>query len=332
MPSPNWLARERYRLMRKHGVPYKIAECSHTSTQRFVDAMKGVGQDANKWPHLLRPPKGNRSQPSQRPAAVLMRQNRAKLRAAGMTDARKLDHWSRNQPATDYALRAIAAGRLATLPERPGLLRPPKRLPDPPAPKRALLMTPGAIRERARYYARKARRVAQSAAVTTAVLLLLCINGWGCGFPEPPSHYVIDSSFRDENPEIADQKLEVIRAAFDGWCDAVGYCPEEALWSDRGRVMLVDDLPEDEYTVEHCPEGRECKTSAHNVGGDNVIVARDRVRVDELDALWVVIAHEIGHYCTDHTKIGLMAPAQDEPIVQIDETAIRAWERGCNWR
>lgn len=160
--------------------------------------------------------------------------------------------------------------------------------------------------------------------IAFAAVLALSINGWGCAeWPnDPPDFFVIDSEF----PE---PQREVIRAAFDAWCDAEGYCPEEALWADRGRVMLVDDLPEGDHARRNCPEGRTCLTSGTNKGGDNVVIARERARSEDLSALWVVVAHEIGHYCTDHTDKGLMAATQGEPVFEIDETARRAWRAGC---
>lgn len=156
----------------------------------------------------------------------------------------------------------------------------------------------------------------------TAILLALSLVC--CGWPnDPPDFFVIDSEFPEE-------QHEAIRAAFDGWCEAVGYCPTEALWADRGRVMLVDDLPEDDYTRRHCPEGRTCQTNATNSGGDNVKVARQRVLPDDMASLWYTVAHEIGHYCTEHTKAGLMAAvgADDREYV-IDDVAVAAWRSGC---
>lgn len=158
--------------------------------------------------------------------------------------------------------------------------------------------------------------------VAFAVVLGLCINGWGCGWPPPPGHYSIDSEFQPA-------ERETIRAVYDSWCDKVGYCPAETLWAERGRVALVDDLEEDEQTQEDCPEGITCMTSGGNTG-DVIMVARNRSRPDDLALLWVIVAHEVGHYCQEHQKSGLMAAAQmfDAPA-EIDQVAIDGWFDGC---
>ncbi len=367
MASNLALLRERYAVMKAHGVPTEVRQVSHTSAIRFDRAMRDAGADPDLFPHLLNTSKSYRSEYSPDPFAIMRRENRAKLKEGGMEPAR-LDHWSRNEAATQFALRAIAAGRLDELPARPGLMHAKtvaarRELESRPTQPRKPSTSPRANATRARYgklrdagldVARSNRwcrgqaafqyalafcssgRVAElphtpgmvrtaikDGAMALIAVLLLCINGWGCGWPnDPPAYYAIDSEFPEE-------QRETIRAAYDAWCEAEGYCPQEAIWADRGRVMLIDDLPENEYTEKHCPPGRECTTSGHNTGGDNVVVARNRARGDDLGALWVVVAHEIGHYCTEHTKTGLMAAAQDEPILEIDQVAIRAWERGC---
>lgn len=139
-------------------------------------------------------------------------------------------------------------------------------------------------------------------------LFLLC----ACG-ATPPEFFSIDPAF---SPEQA----ETIRSAVSSWCEAVGYCPEERA-APRGRFIAVDSLPE----VFDCPEGSVCKRTGHN-DGDNVrLVPRD-----DLSALWLVAAHEFGHYCAEHTAFGLMA-ARHSPgdALTIDAEAIAAWKEGC---
>lgn len=145
-----------------------------------------------------------------------------------------------------------------------------------------------------------------------------------CGAPEPPRFISIDSEFSE--PE-----RETIRDAVDAWCQSdAHWCPEEIVGRvERGRFELVDDLPEDGYTLKVCPADKTCTTSGHN-DGDNVRVARNRPSLG-LDALWLIAAHESGHFCKDgHTKTGLMAAAhKPADVLEVDETAVRAWKDGC---
>lgn len=146
-----------------------------------------------------------------------------------------------------------------------------------------------------------------------------------CGAPEPPRYVSIDIEF-----SVAER--ETIRATIDDWCGAVGWCPEERVgWTERGRFLLVDDLPETDFTERVCPPTATCKTSGHN-DGDNVVIARNRPRADSLDALWMVAAHEIGHYCLPgkHTDNGLMAAAHvPADVLEVDAEAVSAWREGC---
>ena len=154
-------------------------------------------------------------------------------------------------------------------------------------------------------------------------LLLGCALAFGCAAPEPPRYFSVDSDF-------GEGERETIHATVDAWCDAVGWCPEEALWSDRGRVMLVDHLPHDEETRSACPDGLTCGVFGRN-DGDVVRIARDRIEPDNMAVLFVITAHEIGHFCTEHTTAGLMAAVQthaSEPV--IDAEAAEAWRSGCH--
>lgn len=151
-------------------------------------------------------------------------------------------------------------------------------------------------------------------------LTLLCINGWGCASQPPPDHVSIQ-------PGFSEAETTVIRSALDAWCEAVGWCPPDAIWVDRGRIELVDHIDQGD-APKLCSPGKTCQVSAEN-DGDNVNVLRDR-HVRDLDTLWIEVAHEIGHYCTGHTATGLMSAVHDdgEPLV-IDDVAIAAWRAGC---
>lgn len=142
----------------------------------------------------------------------------------------------------------------------------------------------------------------------------------GCGTPPPPDHVSIQ-------PGFSESETTVIRSALDAWCDAVGWCPSDAIWVDRGRIELVDHIDQGD-APKLCSTGKTCQVSAEN-DGDNVNVLRDR-HVRDLDTLWIEVAHEIGHYCTGHTATGLMAAVHDagEPLV-IDDVAVAAWRAGC---
>lgn len=142
----------------------------------------------------------------------------------------------------------------------------------------------------------------------------------GCAAQEPPAYYSVDSEF-------SEAEAGVIDAAIADWCEAVGWCPEKALWSERGRFELVDDLPEGRLAA--CPEGRVCEVAGNN-DGDVVRVARQRPAQDDLSAFWMVVAHEIGHFCTEHTERGLMAAYHEvDDALEIDPESVRAWHAGC---
>jgi hypothetical protein len=150
-------------------------------------------------------------------------------------------------------------------------------------------------------------------------LLLLCVNGWGCA-QSPPEHFSID-------PDFSEQERAVILDVLASWCDAAGYCPTEATWSERGRFELVDKLSQ--KGMGKCPEGTTCVVPARN-RNDNVLVARVRPSTEDLDLFWTEMAHEVGHYCTEHTASGLMKDyhEQGEPLV-VDAVAVAAWHDGC---
>lgn len=145
------------------------------------------------------------------------------------------------------------------------------------------------------------------------VYLLIAVLLMACGGPGAPDTISISSEFSDE-------EQAAIRGAVGDWCDAVGWCPEETRWTERGRIYLVDGFSPD------APEG----AAAYN-DLTNIEVRRDRERWS-LDFLWVLVAHEIGHYCTGHLDSGLMraklhTSSQPEPI---DDHAVDAWREGCH--
>lgn len=157
----------------------------------------------------------------------------------------------------------------------------------------------------------------------TRLLVAAALALVACGAPEPPRYISIDSEF-------SEAERETIRAAVYDWCASdARWCPEEIGWAERGRFELVDDLPEDDYTRRVCPADKTCTTSGHN-DGDNVRIARNRPSLG-LDALWLIAAHEAGHFCKDgHTKHGLMAAAhKPADVLEVDDEAVRAWKAGC---
>lgn len=153
--------------------------------------------------------------------------------------------------------------------------------------------------------------------VFVLVLLLLCVNGWGCASAPPPEHFSVDSDF-------SESEAAVVRDVMSAWCDAVAYCPDEVLQAERGAVNLVADLDDRGMAAGDV----EREVVARN-SGDAIRVAANR-KYDSLQVLWVSVAHEVGHYCTEHTASGLMGALQmtDAPL-EIDKVAIDAWHAGC---
>lgn len=160
------------------------------------------------------------------------------------------------------------------------------------------------------------------------LLLALCLLA-ACGPRVPPARVVISDEFSTD-------ERTVIEDAVEGWCEASGgqWCPEIALWADRGRIDLVDDLPEDSEAARNCPEGFECVVNANN-DGDNIRVARNRNATAPV-RFWRTIVHELGHYCTEHTDRGLMSPTngygeEDAEALAIDAESLAAWREGCGF-
>ncbi len=127
---------------------------------------------------------------------------------------------------------------------------------------------------------------------------------------------------------FSEGERETLRAAVAAWCDEGAWCPTEALWTERGRFELVDTLKTDVMAA--CPETRTCVISGRN-NGDRIAIARDRPSPDDLGVLFTIAAHEIGHFCTEHTDEGLMAAFQeaDAGALTVDAEAVRAWHAGC---
>lgn len=358
MASKNELLKKRWDVLRALGLPGWMCREARTSARRFTEALKLAGKDASQHPELLNTFKGTRATYSCAKDAVESRERRRQLKAAGM-DWVRVDAWSRSRSATEYALRAIREGRGDALPERPALVRKfsTSRRAQLQRQWRAQLKAAGLDVRRADTWSRteantqyalraaaagradklperpglmraalKAAKLARDGIVTAAVLVLLCLNGWGCSafVTDPPEFFVISDEF-------SESERDTIRDVFAAWCDAADYCPTEAIWADRGRVILVDDLPEDGYTRRHCPEGRTCTTNGVNVGGKNIEIAANRVEPDSLGHLWVDVAHEVGHYCAlDHTDRGLMSPTRPDGMpLEIDSDAVEAWHSGC---
>lgn len=162
------------------------------------------------------------------------------------------------------------------------------------------------------------KRFSMEDLLVVLIMLVVVVNGWGCASQAPPEHFVIDSGF-------SEAEATVIRDAVGAWCDEAGYCPTEALDADRGRIELVPDLDD-----RGAAKGSDDAEVVARNNGDTIRVAANR-KYDSLEVLWVSVAHEIGHYCTEHTDDGLMAGFQtpDSPMV-IDAEAVKAFRAGCS--
>lgn len=155
-----------------------------------------------------------------------------------------------------------------------------------------------------------------------AIALLILLLGTACG-REAPRHFSVDDSF-------SEAEQETIRAAVAAWCDAAGWCPAETLWAENARFELVDHI-EDASDDPGCRSESGCMVGGRNKGDGRILVARDRPRADDLGLLWSIVAHEAGHFCTEHTDSGLMSAymAPDSGAMEIDSVAVDAWHAGC---
>lgn len=158
-------------------------------------------------------------------------------------------------------------------------------------------------------------------------LLLIALLALGCSANQPPPTYSVGVGFDDAH-------AEVIRDVMAAWCSRVGYCPTEVASTDWGNFSMVSGgfIPEDPGACKGEGEG-ECKVDAHNQDGARVQMWEESPRIEDLDYFWVIMAHEVGHYCIgDHTKTGLMR-AQHQPgddKMEIDDVAASAWMSGCS--
>lgn len=141
----------------------------------------------------------------------------------------------------------------------------------------------------------------------------------GCLWNEPPSYFSIDQTLKDSH-------AVVVEKAISDWCSVSGHCPERALWSERGRIIVDQSVTRKNVS---CDEGFECERVGRNYG-DNIFIAFDPSWISH--TLWVVIAHEWGHYCIDdHLPKGLMTREvlADNLPAAIDDSAASAWRKGC---
>lgn len=150
------------------------------------------------------------------------------------------------------------------------------------------------------------------------VVLAVLIFTVGCS-RQPPDSIYIDQKFTA-------QETAVIKDAIDSWCVAVGWCPTIQV-NAEALIRLVPKITgHNDYLQEACPSV-DCELIGWNDNPDIQISMR---AAKDLDRLWRVVAHEIGHYCADHTNQGLMYEAYEEnaPLI-IDHEATRAWRSGC---
>lgn len=149
--------------------------------------------------------------------------------------------------------------------------------------------------------------------------LTMCL---ACGPRLPPEYISIDRNF-------SNSEADTIRAAVGAWCDAVNWCPAEVSWSEKGRIDLVDSLGDASGSGD-CANPNGCRMSGYNYG-DTISIASDRPSKENMSFLWNIISHELGHFCAQHTDIGLMSPYihSQTAVLSIDSYAIESWYDGC---
>lgn len=136
----------------------------------------------------------------------------------------------------------------------------------------------------------------------------------GCAGVAPPDSVHIDPGFSED-------ERATIRDALGAWCDAVGWCPTEA--PDGAPIELVATLTPDDL---ECPRGA-CAVGGINTG-EGLQVAQDAQLT--LDRLWMIIAHEAGHFCNPrHAAHGLMAYYHEGAVLKVDSEAVALWHEGC---
>lgn len=140
-------------------------------------------------------------------------------------------------------------------------------------------------------------------------LLLLGLMACACGQDRPDTFSI--------GPGV---NVDVARDAFGAWCEAVGYCPAEVAWVDGapGSVQFERDW-------QHSADD-----NGYNEGERIVLNPAATWMWGDAHATWFVLAHEVGHYGTDHLAAGLMAETQSfEAVIamplEIDDAAINAW-------
>lgn len=129
----------------------------------------------------------------------------------------------------------------------------------------------------------------------------------------PPGTFSIDSEFSAE-------QAGVLRAGVAAWCDAVGWCPEEVTYSERGRFILARDYVRD---------SADDQSSAYLEGKGNIFINAGSGAGRDLHRLWLVATHEAGHYGIDGHPVeppSLMAAGISKTLPrEIDEASRQAW-------
>lgn len=166
-------------------------------------------------------------------------------------------------------------------------------------------------------------------AVGLLFVLMLCVDGWGCGQP-PPSYYSVDGDFSDEREAEIDE-------GFAAWCAKVDWCPEKASWTERGRVLLVSDDEMIDRKPDPSCRTQDCFVAAFNRNAtDQIHVSQSLADFATFDFFWISVTHEIGHFGNnEHSKKGLMSAVHDSGATTdflIDEASAQLWceEQPCN--
>lgn len=151
-----------------------------------------------------------------------------------------------------------------------------------------------------------------------------------CGAPPSPPPAISIS------PDFSEDQRVVIEDAVNTWCVASegDWCPVIATWSSRGHIDATDYIPMKAEEKKKCPPGEDCFVSGWN-DGDDILIDTETWEFG-ITYFWRSVAHELGHFCMQHTKHGLMSPlygygeASYEDMT-IDKPSLAAWREGCGF-
>jgi hypothetical protein len=147
-------------------------------------------------------------------------------------------------------------------------------------------------------------------------LLVLALAA--CAPNDLPESLQVDAAFSDEQTAAIDDAVE-------HWCLATGWCPERTVWGSDIRL-------EANYAKYKRPEGSQSFND-----GTKIIVNGSGTWPD-LSDFWLTIAHELGHFGTGHTDVGVMAAVHPGFGVRpacLDAAAVDAFcddSMQCKWK